>query len=79
MKRFLMSKETGLKRVININLVCSHVIGGISKRLMSQYVEDICFYRKRVRFVLLGTVWHSNVHFVFRLRYFDKMAAINHH
>ena len=47
-----MSKETGLRRVININLVCSHVIGGISKRLMSQYVEDICFYRKRVRFVL---------------------------
>ena len=47
-----MSKETGLRRVIDINLVCSHVIGGISQRFMSQSVEDICFYRKTVRFVL---------------------------
>ena len=36
MKRFVMSKETGLKRVINTNLMCSHVIGCVSKRLMSQ-------------------------------------------
>ena len=43
---------------------------------MSEYVEDICFYRKAARFVLEQ---FDIVRLNFRLRYFDKMAAINHH